>query len=373
MPANLKTTYQSSDQSVLSIDCGGRVHALKPGITKVSACVSNGHAAFFDCYIAAVAQPQAESISLDGAVVTASSCAENRPVSQLLWHNGSIWQSDYRSRALRMPQWIALELPRQTMVSAVLCKAWRGSSRGAILRASVFTSLDGTNYKMVCRRSWSESSVREDRLFPFSPHMVRHIRIDIDWAVMYTGDSNAASIAGLELYYGDLIAAVESFPAKSVRFGTPLAEAMSRLQLPSQVQISLPDGSLDIASVLWDCEDYDSNIPGSYRVVGAIYHERIPNPGNLYAEQILQVRPKDMTAPPDKNRFHQVFTQAQELCRAASNPAVHTMLEPILAQASSFNARTGAVQHDVDIWTDRLEDALASSLRSDRKGKQDEC
>ena len=62
-----------------------------------------------------------------------------------------------------------------------------------------------------------------------------------------------------------------------------------------------------------------------------------------------------MTTPPDK-------TESQEL-RALSGqitePSHRAELEGLLTQLESFAALTGAVQHDVDVWAERISQVLA--------------
>lgn len=49
----------------------------------------------------------------------------------------------------------------------------------------------------------------------------------------------------------------------------------------------------------------------------------------------------------------------RELARRTTDPS----LNDLLTQAESFYALTGAVQHDVDVWTDRLTAAMAGYSR----------
>ena len=82
----------------------------------------------------------------------------------------------------------------------------------------VVRRVDGEKYEEVCRREWREEDAGRDKLFAFPPRRVRFLRLDVDWAVMHTGDSNAVSISRLALYDSPLIAAVEERPLCPVRF-----------------------------------------------------------------------------------------------------------------------------------------------------------
>lgn len=155
----------------------------------------------------------------------------------------TFWQSDYLDRAQRLPQWVRLELPREARVSALLCGAWTGSTRGTILRASLSASLDGERFEEVCRGEWAEDAAGDGKLFAFPPRPVRFLRLDVDWAVMYTGDSNAASISSLSLFDCPLIASAEPLPVCQVRFGTPLERALAAAALPDRLPVLLADGS----------------------------------------------------------------------------------------------------------------------------------
>lgn len=61
-----------------------------------------------------------------------------------------------------------------------------------------------------------------------------------------------------------------------------------------------------------------------------------------------------MTTPPDKTALDRAYRKLQAVARRTADPAVRQRLDELLTQAESFYALTGAVQHDVDVWTDRL-------------------
>ena len=360
LPEGWRLAFHSSDPSVAQVDETGHVLGLKPGIAKLSAVCVKGDAWFADSLALRVGEPIARPVSLEGAVITASSSHPQHPVSDMLNGGpGAYWQTNYLDRAQRMPQWVQIELPEETEACAFLCGAWAGSTRGAILRASLSASLDGKHFETVCRGEWDEAAAGEDKLFAFPPRSVRYLRLNVDWAVMHTGDSNAVSISRLALFNAPLIAAVEPLPVCEVRFGTPLERALERAALPDRVSVTLADGSTAQADVVWTWGTYRPDIPCDYPVWGTLFVPGAANPGNIHAVQIIRVRPKDMTTPPDKTALDQAYQQLQALARQTADRG----LDRLLTQAESFYALTGAVQHDVDVWTDRLTDAMAEYIQ----------
>ena len=355
LPEGWWLKFHSSDPSVVEIDGAGRALALRPGIVKLTAVCSAETARFADSLALRAGEPIARPVSLDGAVITASSTHPQHPAAHMLTGDCStFWQSDYLNRAQRMPQWVKIELPQETEACALLCGAWRGSTRGAILRAALSVSLDGETFETVCRGEWAEGAAGEDKLFAFPPRPVRYLRLDVDWAVMHTGDSNAVSISGLTLYRCPLIASVEPLPVCEVRFGTPLEKALAAAALPDRLSVTLADKTGAMADVVWTWNAYRPDLPGDYLIQGTLFAHNSANPGNIRARQIIRVRPKDMTTPPDKTALDQAYRELQALAHDTADPAVQRYFNELLTQAESFYALTGAVQHDVDVWTDRI-------------------
>lgn len=245
-----------------------------------------------------------------------------------------------------------------------MCGAWTGSTRGAILRAALSASLDGEKYEEVCRREWREEDAGRDKLFAFPPRRVRFLRLDVDWAVMHTGDSNAVSISRLALYDSPLIAAVEERPPCPVRFGMELERALAKAALPDRIAVTLADGSVRTAEVVWLCGAYRPDSPGDYVVEGTLFCPGAANPGEIHARQILRVLPKDMTTPPDKRELDRLSLELRGLCGQIADPACRAEAEELLAQVESFAALTGAVQHDVDVWAERISQVLAGLYRA---------
>lgn len=302
-----------------------------------------------------VGEPAARPIPLDGAAVSVSSAHPQHPAADLLrGDRAAFWQSNYLDRAQRLPQWVVIELPEPAEVSALLCGAWRESTRGAILRAALSVGLDGETFETVCRGEWDESAAGEDKLFAFPPRPARYLRLDVDWAVMHTGDSNAVSISTLALYNGPIIASAAPLPVCEVRFGTPLEQALAAAALPGRAPVTLADGAAAQADVAWTWEAYRPDLPGDYLIRGTLFAARAANPGGIYTKQIIRVRPKDMTTPPDKTALDRAYRKLQAVARRTADPTVRQRLDELLTQAESFYALTGAVQHDVDVWTDRL-------------------
>lgn len=270
------------------------------------------------------------------------------------------WQTNYLDRAQRLPQWVEIELPETREACALLCGARRDSTRGAILRAALSASLDGERFEEVCRGEWAEDAAGEDKLFAFPPRPARFLRLTVDWAVMHTGDSNAASISRLALYDCPLIAAAEERPVCPVRFGTALERALERAALPEHVSVTLADGSRQEADVVWLCSSYRPDQPGDYLVEGTLFCPGAANPGSVRARQVLRVLPKDMTTPPDKTELDRLSQELRALSGQITEPGRRAELDELLTQLESFAALTGAVQHDVDVWTERISQVLAA-------------
>lgn len=358
-PNGKQVQFHSNAPAVLQVNAYGQAHAVKEGIALLSASCFDDTFRFTDHMAVCVGQCKAAPLSLAGAAITASSSHPQHPAADLLSDDPTaFWQSNYSDRTQRLPQWLEIKLPEETMVCALLCGAWQDSSRGAILQARLSVSLDGRQFDEVCRQEWDESTILDDRLFAFSPRPVRYIRLTVDWAVMHTGDSNAVSILRLALYNSKLIASVESRPVCAVRFGTPLQKALDQAALPCRLRVTLADNSIQTADVVWLTDSYSPDVPGDYPVRGTLFLSGIANPGEIYARQILRVLPKDMTTPPDKSRLDCLLLRLQQMSQCVTDIAVQNRLEELLTQAESFNALTGAVQHDVDVWADRIRDFL---------------
>lgn len=359
LPEGWRLGVCSSDPLTAEMDESGALLALRPGIVKLSARCSSETARLDDSLVLRIGEPAAQPIPLDGAAVTASSSHPQHPAAEML-NDGSdaFWQSNYLDRTQRLPQWIQLELRSAQEVCALLCGARHDSTRGAILRAELSASLDGEVFETVCRGRWDESAAGEDKLFAFPPRPVRFLRLDVDWTVMHTGDSNAASISHLALYDCSLIAAAEERPVCPVRFGTALERALERAALPDRAVVTLADGSRREADVVWVPDTYHPDQPGDYTVEGTLFCPGAANPGNIRARQVLRVLPKDMTAPPDKTELDRLSSKLRARSGQVTDPILRRQLEELLTQLESFAALTGAVQHDVDVWTDKISDAI---------------
>lgn len=61
-----------------------------------------------------------------------------------------------------------------------------------------------------------------------------------------------------------------------------------------------------------------------------------------------------MTTPPDKRELDRFSLELRGLCGQIADPACRAEAEELLAQVESFAALTGAVQHDVDVWAERV-------------------
>lgn len=364
LPEGKRVEFYSGNPSVLRVDAAGRAQAAGAGVARLTAVCRDENSRFTHSIAVRVGETQARPIPLDGARASAQSSHPDHPPARML--DGSpdtYWQTNYLDRAQRLPQWVELALPEEQEVCALLCGAWTGSTRGAILRATLSTSLDGERFEEVCRGEWTENAAGEDKLFAFPPRPVRFLRLVVDWAVMHTGDSNAASISRLALYDCPLIAAVEPLPVCPVRFGTTLERALERAALPEHVSVTLADGSRRTAQAVWLWGDYRPDQPGDYPVEGTLFCPGAANPGGVRARQVLRVLPKDTTTPPDKAELDRLSLELRALSGQIANPTRRAEVEELLTQLESFAALTGAVQHDVDVWAERLTAAITEYSR----------
>lgn len=358
-PEGKRVEFCSEQPCVLRIDGAGHAYAVGAGVAKLTAACWDENFRFTHSIAVRVGETRALPLPLDAVQITAQSSHPDHPVEKML--DGSpdtCWQTNYLDRSQRLPQRLELELPETRQVCALLCGARQDSTRGAILRSALSASLDGETFETVCRGEWTEDDAGEDKLFAFPSRRVRYLRLDVDWAVMYTGDSNAVSISRLALYDCPLIASVETLPVCPVRFGTALERALERSALPDRVTVTLADGSRREADVVWIPGAYHPDQPGDCPVEGSLFCPGAANPGNLRARQVLRVLPKDMTTPPDKTELDRLSAQLRVSSGQVTDPALRERLEELLTQLESFAALTGAVQHDVDVWTDKITDAL---------------
>lgn len=360
-PEGKRVEFYSDHPSVLRIDKAGHAQAVGAGVARLTAICWDESSRFTHSITVRVGEAQARPLSLEGARASAQSSHPEHPPARML--DGSpdaYWQTNYLDRAQRLPQWVEIELPETREVCALLCGARRDSTRGAILRATLSASLDGERFEEVCRGEWAEDAAGEDKLFAFPPQPARFLRLDVDWAVMHTGDANAASISQLALYDCPLIAAAEERPVCPVRFGTALEQALERAALPEHVSVTLADGSRQEADVVWLCSSYRPDQPGDYLVEGTLFCPGAANPGSIRARQVLRVLPKDMTTPPDKTELDRLSQELRALSGQITEPGRRAELDELLTQLESFAALTGAVQHDVDVWTERISQVLAA-------------
>lgn len=358
-PEGKQVGFRSENPAVLQVDAAGRACAVGAGVAKLTAACWDEGFRFTHSIAVRVGETQARPLPLDGARVSAQSSHRSNPVTNLLNDDpAAYWQSDYLDRAQRLPQWVQLELPEEREVCALLCGARHDSTRGALLQAALSVSRDGEGFEEVCRGRWGEDAAGEDKLFAFPPRPARFLRLDVDWAVMHTGDANAVSISRLALYDCPLIAAAEELPVRPVRFGTALEQALGRAALPDHVAVTLADGSRRKADVVWLWGAYRPDQPGDYVAEGTLFCPGAANPGNVRAVQIIRVLPKDMTAPPDKTELDRLSSELRALSGQIADPTRRAELDELLAQLESFAALTGAVQHDVDVWADKIADAI---------------
>ncbi len=71
-----------------------------------------------------------------------------------------------------------------------------------------------------------------------------------------------------------------------------------------------------------------------------------------------------MTTLPDKRELDRLSLELRGLCRQIADLACRAEAEELLSQVESFAALTGAVQHDVDVWAERISQMLAGLYRA---------
>ena len=143
-PEGKRVEFRSENPAVLQVDEAGRAQAVGEGVAKLTAACFDDAFRFTHSIAVRVGEPAARPIPLEGAKLTAQSSHWSHPVSGLLDDDpDTCWQTDYLDRTQCLPQWLSVELRPAREVCALLCGAWTGSTRGAILRAALSASQIG--------------------------------------------------------------------------------------------------------------------------------------------------------------------------------------------------------------------------------------
>ena len=145
-----------------------------------------------------------------------------------------------------------------------------------------------------------------------------------------------------------VVSAAPERPVHPVRCGTPLERALAALRLPDRLPVILSTGEQRMADLVWSCGPYRPDAPSLCEITGSVFVEGVADPARLRVRQLVRVLPKDMTTPPDKTALYQAMQRLQQAARTAEDGR-RAQLETLLTRAESFNALTGAVQHDVDV------------------------
>lgn len=61
-----------------------------------------------------------------------------------------------------------------------------------------------------------------------------------------------------------------------------------------------------------------------------------------------------MTTPPDKTELDRLTIELKRRSGGIKDPVRREQVDGLLTQVESFAALTGAVQHDVDVWAERV-------------------
>ena len=209
-----------------------------------------------------------------------------------------------------MPQVVEINFQKPTEISGIISKARKDNPGGAILKASVQIKRSGqSTYETVVEHAEFNSSEKE-LVFVFPSSEVVSAKLIIEDAVIDANSSNAAAIAELKVYNGDIITEVEKFPAKEVRFGTKLEKVLKEDPLPDKVEVIINEKDKEQVPVIWNTSSYNQDKAGEYILTGTIFSKNAANMGNKKAEYLITVLSKNLTTPADKTEFDKVLGEA---------------------------------------------------------------
>ncbi|MDY2661109.1 MAG: Ig-like domain-containing protein [Bariatricus massiliensis] len=360
MPQGADVEYESKNSQVAEVDAEGTITGISAGMTEIAVRVTAEEITYETSVVVVVGAAKAEAVPTDSLQINVSSQDPSFPAANMTdGDENTFWHSDYSNPEQGMPQEVELVFDRPTAVSAIRCTARKGNIGGAILRASIAVKRSGqTEYDMVIEHAVFDEKQKE-LVFTFPQTEADSIKLIVEDAVMDSTSKNAAAIAELQIYSGHMVTAIEEFPEAEVRFGTSLEKLMSKITFPKTVKITVDGQNEAEAPVIWNTSSYNPLIAGTYTMEGTIFAEGAVNMGNRKAQYKVTVLPKDLTTPADTTEFNKALEDAGTRKREDYTPDSWKEFDKIYQQAKSFGALTNATQHDTDVMTEKLLDAIA--------------
>lgn len=348
-------TYESGDENIVEVAEDGTVTGKSAGMTEIKITLTAGGITYETTVVVIVGALKPNVIPTEEFEIKVSSEDPSYPHTNMVDGNeDTFWHSDYSNKNQGMPQEVEINFKSPTEVSGIISKARRKNSGGAILKASVQIKRSGQNtYETVVEHAEFTKNDTE-LVFAFPKTEVDSVKLIIEEAVMDSTSSNAAAIAELKVYQGDIITDVAKFPAKVVRFGTKLEKILGENPLPDKVEITINGKDKEQVPVIWDTSSYNSAVAGEYALTGTIFCENAANVSNQKAKYPITVLPKDLTTPADKTEFDKVLGEAGKYQEEDYTPESWKSFYNVYQQAKSFGALTNATQHDTDVMTEKL-------------------
>lgn len=367
-PEDAVLTYHAEDEKVASVSEDGTITAVGAGMTKIQVQMTSGGITYETNVVVVVGALTAEEISNEEFEIKVSSADPSYPAKNMIDGNDStFWHSDYSNPDEEMPQEVELLFKNPTEVSGIVCTARKDNIGGAVLKASIAVKKVGADdYETVVAHKEFTSNDKEIA-FAFPQMEVEGVKIIIEDAVMDSSSTNAAAIAELKLYKGNVITQVEEIPEIKVRFGTELEKILSKNPLPETVKITVNEDQEIQVPVIWNTSVYNPNIAGEYVIEGTFFCEEAINMENRKAEYRITVCQKDLTTPADKTQFDKVLTDAGTYQEKDYTSESWEQFNAVYQQAKSFGALTNATQHDTDVMTEKLQEAIAGLIPAEKE------
>lgn len=351
--------YKSQNEEIASVTEDGVVEGISAGMTEILVQMTNEGIVYETKVVVVVGAAQAEKVANDAFTLNVSSSDASFPKEYMIDGNeNTFWHSDYTNAEQKMPQEVEAVFTEPTEISGILCKARKDNIGGSILKASVLVRRSGCEeYETVIEHA--EFGIRQAELFFAIPKTeADSVKIIIEEAVMDSQSTNAAAIAELEIYKGDMVTAVQEFPVQEVRFGTTLEKVLKRAPLPESVEVTVNGTETERVPVIWNTSSYNPNLAGEYVLTGSIFCDKAANVGSRKAEYRIQVLPKDTTTPADKTKFDRALAEAAKQSEEMYTPESWETFNEVYQQAKSFGALTNATQHETDVMTEELLEAM---------------
>ena len=368
-PEGAEISYRSLNEESARVSEDGMVTGIAAGIVQIQATLSTAEGEdYTGSAVVLVGAPKAQEISSQKFDLEVSSADDSYPKDNMVDKNpDTFWHSDYLDPDETMPQEVEIHFHEPTEVSSVILTARRGNSGGGILKASLqIRQIGQDDYETVIEHAAFEA---EQPLisFVFPATRAESIRIIIEDSVMDSVSTNAAAIAELQVYTGDVITDVEELTGQEVRFGTELETILEKYPLPEEVELTINGERIISVPVIWDTSSYNANVAGEYIFTGTFFCGEAVNQGNKKAEYRVTVRQKDLTIPADKTAFDQAMKEAGAYLDQEEQYTQESWEEflDVYQQAKSFGALTSATQHDTDVMTEKLLDAIAGLIESE--------